>query len=170
MPPKSKVALAKAAAQARAAAAAAAATPDPAPVPSTSSLASAPTLADLPPEPDFPPAVALPSEPMDLDETQEDGHGDTEMADPVEGKGTREDGEMRYLPEDKPVKKSVVDKGKGKAREGGEMKGLQNVGDLQALGDGMEGMGEQVWKGKGLTDSIKAVEASSSFGRRGRIY
>ena len=38
------------------------------------------------------------------------------------------------------------------------MKGMQNVGDLMGLGSGLEGMEGDVWKGKGLTDSIKNVE------------
>lgn len=56
----------------------------------------------------------------------------------------------------------VNGKGKGKGKQGDEeeMTGMQNVRNLPALGKGMEGMGDAVWKGKGLTDSIKSVEVS----------
>lgn len=92
------------------------------------------------------------------------------MADPVEGPADAPipgPSTKKAPPKPQP---SAKDKGKGRAMEKDEMKGLQNVGDLKTLGEGMEGMGEQVWKGKGLTDSIKAVEvsfgSSSSLSRK----
>lgn len=100
---------------------------------------------------------------MDLNQTFEAGDGDTEMADPVEGPAVVEDGEKHYA-----LPPGILDKGKGKATDGGEMKGLQNVADLQGLGEGMEGMGETVWKGKGLTAPIKTVAVRlASQGARG---
>ncbi|KAM0750249.1 beta and beta-prime subunits of DNA dependent RNA-polymerase [Meredithblackwellia eburnea MCA 4105] len=95
-----------------------------------------------------PTVAALPTEPMDLDETQETGDGDTEMADLVEGDDGPQLGKA-------PIAADPKGKGKGKDVE---MKALQNVADLKMLGAGMEGMGDKVWKGKGLTDSIKSVE------------
>ena len=90
----------------------------------------------------LPPVAALPTEPMDLDfGFEESGEGDTEMADAVEGPPS-----------------GSLDKGKGKAVDQAELRSMQNVSEDHVLGDGMEGMGEQVWKGKGLTDSIKSVE------------
>ncbi|KAL8293434.1 hypothetical protein RQP46_000135 [Phenoliferia psychrophenolica] len=83
---------------------------------------------------------------MDLDFLDDSGEGDTEMADPD------------ALDEEQPP---PLDKGKGKQRAEDQdrpaLNGMQNVADVHTLGEGMEGMGEQVWKGKGLTDPIQSV-------------
>ncbi|SGY19941.1 BQ5605_C017g08396 [Microbotryum silenes-dioicae] len=132
----------------------------------------------------FPAAVALPTEPMDLDETVEEGTGDTEMADPVEGPTVTDENDEKVYPTASTEtaetaaaaaaaaaaagSDSARFKGKAKAKakelfpessSGPEMKGMQNVGDLQTLGDGLQAMGKQVWKGKNLADPIKAVES-----------
>lgn len=57
-------------------------------------------------------------------------------------------------------------RGKGKQIDDrDEMRGLQNVRDFDAgLAKGMEGMADQVYKGKGLTDSIETVQVSAFLG------
>ncbi|GAA5989823.1 hypothetical protein JCM10908_002335 [Rhodotorula pacifica] len=199
MPPKgkptSKVALARAASQAaKAAREAAAASTAPSqeapaaastssgettsaeagPVASTSSaspdVASPSAAQDL-----FPPAKSLPTEPMDLDETQETGEGDTEMLDVEGAQGGK--GILPVEPEAVPSKSSkpVVDasttangrkREKGKERErplpprgaAGEMQSMQDVGrDPRHLAEGLEALGQENYKGKALTDPIKSV-------------
>lgn len=115
------------------------------------------------------PAKALPTEPMDLDETQEEGTGDTEMADAFAGPVKHDEEGNPIFPEVEQVRAEFSAQQKGKARakpvieKEGIMQGLQNVGNLKSLGDGMEGMGEQTWKGKGLTDPIKTIEVRSNI-------
>lgn len=115
----------------------------------------------------FPPAKALPTEPMDLDETQETGEGDTEMLE-VEGVGGK--GILPVEPEAPPSQHTDEVNGrkrdKGKERErlppargtAGEMKSMQDVGgDPRHLADGLEALGQENYKGKALTDPIKSV-------------
>ena len=104
-----------------------------------------------------PPAETLPLQPMELDDTDTTAEveHDIEMLDvkPV-------------LPdEDEESPPPAVDlRGKGKGRhvdQTEEMRGLQNVASIgNGLAGGMEGMDEQTFKGKGLTDSIKNVQVS----------
>ncbi|KAM0786053.1 DNA-directed RNA polymerase III subunit [Microbotryomycetes sp. NB124-2] len=170
MPPKSKVDAIRARNKAKAVEAAAQQAPsaEPSPAPSTSTSADGlngtnndgnndddepkPTLSAL----SEPPATALPTEPMDLDETQETGEGDTEMADVIDGPSGPKD-KPRFVAENELPLSSKL-KGKQKATATDEMKSLQNVTDLESLHQGMAGMGNQTFKGKGLTDGIKAVE------------
>lgn len=121
----------------------------------------------------FPPAKALPTEPMDLDETQETGEGDTEMLE-VEGVGGK--GILPVEPEAPPSKHADEVNGrkrdKGKERErpepargtAGEMKSMQDVGgDPRHLADGLEALGQENYKGKALTDPIKSVTVRLSY-------
>ncbi|GAA6062808.1 hypothetical protein JCM10212_006169 [Sporobolomyces blumeae] len=204
MPPKNKVAALRA--KAKAAAAAASPTPELDPTPSTSastSTASEPAPAEIEPagpvassstskraredsptglDSMMPPAKALPTEPMDLDETVEEGTGDTEMIDGAqdgvvdagvrdevmdgeadEGKATTDakrasaSGDKAVRTNGKKAQKKPDAKGKGKAIEkDDEMMNGQNVKDVDQF-PGMEGMDAEVYKGKGLTDPIKNV-------------
>lgn len=138
----------------------------------------------------MPPAKALPTEPMDLDETVEEGTGDTEMIngdDPVQAdvKDQVMDGEQDEGKATTDVKKASVNgtkkerstkttskpksdpKGKGKAKaidKEGEMTNGQSAKEIEA---GLEAMGQETYKGKSLTDPVKSV-AVSAFFRRGR--
>lgn len=100
-------------------------------------------------------AEALPLEPMDLDETDTtaEAEHDIEMLDvkPVL---------PAHHEESPPPPATFSGKGKGKQVDQQEtMTGLQNVADVgTGLGGGMEGMDEPIFKGKGLTDSIKNVQ------------
>ncbi|GAA5858605.1 hypothetical protein JCM8547_001387 [Rhodosporidiobolus lusitaniae] len=174
--------------------------PSPAPSPAPSSSAPVPSAstsaAAAPPPPAadpleeiaaaLPPAKALPTEPMDLDETEETGEGDTEMVDsssaviadapkaedvgakPAAGKKSPAQGgkgkkkavdEVEELDEEPPTKRTTRGKGKEKEREqGGEMKAVQDVAkDARHLAEGLEAMGQDGWKGKALTDPVKSV-------------
>ncbi|GAA5896402.1 hypothetical protein JCM5296_002722 [Sporobolomyces johnsonii] len=181
MPPKNKVAAARAAAAAkRAASASTSSTPAPdaesAPPPSLTAPSASTSQAAL--ESNFPPAKALPTEPMDLDETEEDGTGDTEMvdADPDAAAGLKDEvmqggkaSEATVDPkkasasavgeEERSRGKGASDpKGKGKASDkDGEMQSRQSVKDLGVVADGIEAMGQENWKGKALTDPVKSV-------------
>lgn len=121
----------------------------------------------------FPPAKSLPTEPMDLDETQETGEGDTEMLE-VEGVGGQ--GILPVEPEAPPHFRPADEangrsRDKGKERErpvpargtAGEMKSMQDVGrDPRHVAEGLEALGQEMYKGKGLTDPIKSVTVRSS--------
>ncbi|GAA5839047.1 hypothetical protein JCM11251_007861 [Rhodosporidiobolus azoricus] len=110
-----------------------------------------------------PPAVALPTEPMDLDETEETGEGDVDMVDAVPAQApTREEvGAKKGKPAAEARKAAAAGgkgKGKGKAGESGEMSAAQDVAkDARHLADGLEAMGQENWKGKALTDPVKSV-------------
>lgn len=134
----------------------------------------------------MPPAKALPTEPMDLDETVEEGTGDTEMVDAdkngarkveaevkdqiMDGEGEKEEGkattEVKKASANgskttKGSSKSKADpkgKGKGKAIEKeGEMTNGQSAKEIEM---GLEAMGEETYKGKSLTDPVKSVAVS----------
>ncbi|GAA6005244.1 DNA-directed RNA polymerase III core subunit RET1 [Rhodotorula paludigena] len=181
MPPKNKVMAARAAAVARAAAAAtppaaeapSSSVPDAGPVASTSAAPPAPAAkakASPPSSPrkgkasaaHLPPAATLPSEPMDLDETQETGDGDTDMLDPavphteLDVSRPRNDVPPRAAAASK---RASAAKGKGKERaRDGEFAPLQDVGkDARHLADGLEALGQDSFKGKSLTDPVKSV-------------
>ncbi|GAA5931078.1 DNA-directed RNA polymerase III core subunit RET1 [Sporobolomyces koalae] len=125
----------------------------------------------------LPSAKALPTEPMDLDETQEEGTGDTEMVDGMqsvqaevkaevfepetdEGKATTEPKKASAngagkKERTKPVRSDPKGKGKGKAIEKeGEMTNGQSAKEINA---GLEAMGQETYKGKSLTDPVKNV-------------
>ncbi|BGP19947.1 hypothetical protein JCM10213_006723 [Rhodosporidiobolus nylandii] len=181
MPPKAK-ALAIRAKRTAAAAATASSSSSAAPSPSTS---SAPAAGPAPPQPGdekqahaaedaFPPAEALATEPMDLDETQEDGeqHGeedrDAAMADAPQAKdvgakpgkpAARARAAAAEKKKEEPAKAPAGGKGKGKAKDqGGEMRAAQDVAkDARHLAEGLEAMGQETWKGKALTDPVKSV-------------
>ena len=105
-----------------------------------------------------PPAESFPLQPIELDETDTTAEveNDIEMLDvkPV----------LPETPLEESPPPATNFKGKGKGKQVDEkdtMTGLQNVADIgSGLGGGMEGMDEQVFKGKGLTDSIKNVQVS----------
>ncbi|GAA5973592.1 hypothetical protein JCM11641_007140 [Rhodosporidiobolus odoratus] len=178
MPPKTKVMAARAAAAKREKANVAAA--EPSTSTSSSSSSSVPAAGPAPPDPQasnestaaqdaFPPATALPTEPMDLDETEETGDGDTEMlqappavdAPPSTKRPSKVAAAAKKAEkvEAAEVENPVKGKGKGKSREeAGEMKAAQNVAkDAKHLAQGLEAMGQENWKGKGLTDPVKSV-------------
>lgn len=133
------------------------------PVPSTSSAHHHPD--DSSAETGLPPAKALPSEPMDLDETQETGEGDTEMVDyapagPLVGD---DDGvKVSARVEAETASRAAKGKGKAKVQERGEMASMQDVGkDARHLVDGLEALGQDMYKGKSLSDPIKSVTVRS---------
>lgn len=130
----------------------------------------------------LPPAVPAPSEPLDLDEVSDDGRGDSassatvtsreddkktkvakallEFAD--QGEVMDDEGEEEEE-ESMMMRQARKAKGKGKAVEGGEMRGLQNVDSIgDSFGPDLQAMTAQEYKGKGLTDSIKDVAVRSS--------
>ncbi|BGP27572.1 DNA-directed RNA polymerase III subunit RPC2 [Rhodotorula toruloides] len=131
------------------------------PVPSTSSAHHHPD--DSSAETGFPPAKALPSEPMDLDETQETGEGDTEMVDyapagPLVGADDGVKVSARVEAASAIASRTAKGKGKAKVQERGEMASMQDVGkDARHLADGLEVLGQDMYKGKSLSDPIKSV-------------
>lgn len=125
----------------------------------------------------FPPAKALPSEPMDLDETQEDGEGDTEMLvtegaqggkgvlpvepGPENGAEAGPEPNGRKREKGKERERPVPATGAAKRAAAGEMQSMQDVGkDPAHLADGLEALGQQNYKGKAMTDPIKSVTVS----------
>ena len=120
----------------------------------------------------FPPAAALPSEPMELDETQETGEGnDTDMRDA----GTEVDVSRPHntvpprsatTTKAAPPPPSAKGKGKAKARDQGaeaHMAALQDVAkDPRHLAQGLEALGQETFNGKSLTDPIKSVTVRPS--------
>ncbi|GAA6041926.1 hypothetical protein JCM8097_000226 [Rhodosporidiobolus ruineniae] len=179
MPPKNKVAAMRAAAAARAAASSApssssssssssvspASTPAPAPAsaPSSSTLAAPSSSSATAAAALFPPAVTLPTEPMELDETAETGEGDVDMLDApaADAPIAEQVGAKPARGGRKPASpaKGAKGKGKGKADEReGEMSAAQDVAkDARHLAEGLEAMGQESWKGKSLTDPVKSV-------------
>lgn len=72
-----------------------------------------------------------------------------------EEKGVDVDADQEY--DSAPPARASV-KGKGKAIQGGEMKGMQNVAQLEnRFGKDIAEMAAQEYKGKGITDSIASV-------------
>lgn len=122
------------------------------PTASTSSIKVPPSL--------LPPATSLPSEPMDLDNNlYENGEGDTEMADIA-------DKVLNETDHEQPTTSNNNNKGKGKANNNNriEMNSMQNVENLIELNNNnLEGMEKDIWKGKGISESIKNVEVSFIF-------
>lgn len=119
-----------------------------------SSIESSPTASTS----DLPSAKTLPSEPMDLNGIEESGEGSTEMADVADKVLSNNQVDEEQPPSSKTL--NGLDKGKGKARM--EMNNMQNVSDLNSLSSfGMDGMEQDIWKGKALTDNIKNVVVSS---------
>jgi len=138
----------------------------------------------------MPPAKALPTEPMDLDETQEEGTGDTEMVDGAKGKngsvvaqvkdevmdGGAEQDEGKATTD--PKKASASTNGKGSKKEGkskaaksdpkGKGKGkaieredeMMNGQSAKEVNAGLEALGQENFKGKSLTDPVNTVAVS----------
>jgi len=156
------------------------------PIPSTS-RSNSPTGVDSM----MPPAKALPTEPMDLDETQEEGTGDTEMLDNApparkngkvvaqvkdevmegeedEGKATTDPKKASASTNGKGKKevksKAKADpKGKGKGKAVEREDEMMNGQSAKEVNAGLEALGQENFKGKSLTDPVNTVAVSRTI-------
>ena len=139
----------------------------------------------------MPPAKALPTEPMDLDETQEEGTGDTEMLDNApparkngkvvaqvkdevmegeedEGKATTDPKKASASTNGKGKKevksKAKADpKGKGKGKAVEREDEMMNGQSAKEVNAGLEALGQENFKGKSLTDPVNTVAVSRTI-------